>query len=56
MTFFPKALVRYGNLLYEKEGPEEECQELSRRLLEHTRKFLTTRFLAKYLLLSAAVR
>ena len=53
MTFFPKVLVRYGNMLYETKASDEECLELNRRLLEHTRKFLTTRFLAEYLLLSA---
>ena len=56
MTFFPKALVRYGNMLYDKGGSDGECQELNRRLLEHTRKFLTTRFLAEYLLLSASAQ
>ena len=56
MTFFPKALVRYGNMLYEKEASDEECADLSRRLLLHTKKFLTTKFLAEYLLLSAENR
>ncbi len=53
MVFFPKALVRYGNLLYEKGASDGECEELNRRLLEYTRKFLTTKFMAEYLLSSA---
>ena len=53
MPFFPRALIRYGNMLYESGAAADECLELSCRLLEHTRKFLTTRFQAEYLLSAA---
>ena len=40
ITFFSKALVRYGNMLYEKEASDDECADLSRRLLLHRFKLL----------------
>lgn len=56
MTIFPKALIRYGNMLYETEAAAEECADLSRILLGYTKKFLTTKFLAEYLLTSAEAK
>ena len=50
---FPKGMIRYTNLLYEKGAPEFKLRRCCAELLEYTRKYLTTKFMAEYLLLSA---
>jgi hypothetical protein len=52
MALLPKGLIHVGTDLYLK-GPDfesQECQDLAKQLLEYTRKHLTTKAMAKYIL------
>ena len=49
MFQFPVNLIRYGNTLYETNNSRQTA-ELAQTLLDYCRKYLTTKFIAEYLL------
>lgn len=53
MFMFPVNLIRYTNMLYEKGITGKRRIEAAQTLLDYTRKYLTTRFIAEYVLEAA---
>ena len=56
MFVFPVNLIRYGNTLWRSGSFRREAPALAETLLEYTRKYLTTRFMAEYLLSAVAAK
>lgn len=54
MIFFPRELIKLTNRMYETNTFGDSYDYYCGLLLEHTRTFLTTRFLANYVLSTAA--
>lgn len=51
MTFFPRGLIKHAKMIYESgEKMQEQYTPLAEMLLNYTRDYLTTRYMAQYLL------